>query len=1147
MRVRTAHQFTFTDFFKASRRTDNSIGPNTVTLQFKNTSISHSFLNFVIERLPLLNTEFPKVDGAAVHLTGEQFFYCQRLAMCEGGQLTTDYLEDCLLKTLRADRFDFSYQFILGIIPGENNSRRLHNLRPSQRKPFLIAPDGTIVSREEKQPMYSPKEKVGFSQAQSNTLLDPNALSRAFGFSRDQRNDKLYGIVTHTSDSLFTRLLTDDSGTVGRIFDFDSTDNALNSLSWLKERLYTTEQFEEFKKANKSARKANSRTNEVLARIRFNPYRSVVTICSDTLEARLLAYDFAQELLEHYRAYAEKNNIIVNPNFQIPIIFYIRKNKISGFFSQVYHDIKQYTDQMRKSDEEESVRIYCDLEDRIEHYRKNNFEFLLGLPEITPEILLDTCLGEPLAYVMLKNGYTRMLMRLLRPPTEPSLRNKIFDALKAFSPRLFKQNDPIIAKLILAEQFDLAENLIQATGSKKFRIESALDGYQFLYQYLLHRGNPRQIHYMDLDNMLLCAARDHEWITVKLCLKEFTTINEKTLKELFLISANSRKYCESEFLYHKNSEFDEMAVEFFKLCLSNKKWKRVMALVSNPTIYANKSLLGTALIAALKNKNIEAARLFIQAGALPEKFKFNNLMIEGVVYHALSSQLFELIPEAITIDEKINDDAAQIRHLVTLHLAYEMRHADSIACLEQYNSHFGPLNLDNIKTTICYLFIKALSNNNSQLAESRLLSLCHQYQLLPLDNNTIYDALEIVINQFHDVITQITLFDFDGVITYFIKLYLAKKDIDKMLFILNNKFRKTDHLFYMAAQNDIFSYLLENITNETIELIRILFKEVIENEPHAELKLKKVCAWFDTHKKCTKAALIHTDSREEKILLLFKVDFVISDQKWSNTLKLVLDKGFLKAAAVILNHAKIKTENFDECMETLVYYPQYIKTLAPLLANRVTLKHVGRFSTQNLKEQKDSLAILVNQVDEKTADVQSHLWHIYPALFFCPFDETLAIEKHFMRLIKPSLIKHLVLIFVVDRFRCHFKPFKKSDFKTGTTNWPNLTNAFNVHPVLTAYTQYEPRKKFDSQHYDILNLLDHYLANINAIPPDNVIEVTFAKVVELFDLATQADITAASFFAPDKFNFNAKLYSYMRNIDQELPNLSQSQTLLFGA
>ncbi|MBX9587499.1 MAG: hypothetical protein K2X50_09600 [Gammaproteobacteria bacterium] len=1153
MRARTAqssesmkkHRSTFTEFFKACSYTENKVAPNTVTLQFNSTNTSHSFFNFVKERLPLLNIEFPKVDYAAVHLTNEQYFYCQRQAMCERGQLTIAYVDNCLLKTLRADEFDFSYQFILGIIPGENNSRRLHNLRPSQRKQFLIAPDGIIKPRENKQPMYSSKDKAGFSQAQSNTLLDPNALSRAFGFSRDQRNDKLYGIVTHTNDSLFNRLLTDDSGTVGRIFDFDSAEHAENSLSWLKERLYTTQQIEEFKRANKRARKSNPRTNEVLARIRFNPYRSVVSICSDTLGARLLAYDFAQELLEHYKAYAEKNNLIVNPNFKIPIIFYIRKNKISGFFSQVYHDITEYTDQIRKIDEAECAKIYSNLKERTQHYRNNDFEFLLGLPEITLDILLDTCLGEPLAYVMLKNGYTRMLMRLLGHPN-PSLRIQIFDALIGFSPCLFKQNDPIIAKLILAEQFDLADKLIQATGSEKYQIKSANYGYELLHQYLLHQGNPRQIQYMDLDLMLLRAARDNEWVTVKLCLKEFPTISEKTLKELFSIAVSSNKDCESEFLCHKNSEFNEMIVEFFNLCISHNKWKRAIALVSNPVIYSNKSLLGSALISALKTKQSEAAKFFIQAGALPENAKYTSLTAEGVVYPALSNQLFELVGDAIILDEKINDDAAPIRHLVALHLAREIGHAESIACLEQHTAHFGSIDLNKIKTAICYLFISALYKHTTQLAESRLLSLCHQYQLLPVDNHNIYDALGLIIDYYHDTVTSLYSWDIPKVISYFVKLYLLKKDIKTLVFILNKKSGGPRHYYYHSARNSMFNILLDNLNDDTLEIIRAFLKEFIDIEPSQSLKEEKDYDWRSTRRQFSENTF-RKDFSEDKILLLFEIGFALAGRQWAEGFKLVLDKGFLKAATVIMTHPRIPEKSFDECMETLVFYPHYLQPLAPSLSNKVTLKHVGLFSTKNTKEQKNCLATLINQVDDKTANAQNHLWDIYPALFFCPFDETLEIEKQFMRLLKPSLLKHLVLIFVIDRFRCHLTPFKQCVFETGTSTWPNLTKAFKAHGVLCDCTLYQRNETLDSQHYEILNVLNDYLANIDSIPADDVIEAVFDKVIELFDLATQADTTATSFFSSEKFNFNAKLFTYMSNIDQALPKERQPSIQQWGA
>ena len=210
----------FTYFFNASRRFSGKHAPDIITFQFKDEQTAISFFNLLLETLPLLNTEFPKIDHQDVHLTKEECLFFVRQVMYESSDLNTYFFEDSLLKTLRADEFDFSYQFILGIIPGENNSRRLHNLRPNERGNVTIAPDGTITSRSNKKPMYTPKEKEGFSQVQSNTLLDPNALSRAFGFCRDLRNSKLYGIITHTNDALYNRLLTDDSGTVVRIFDF---------------------------------------------------------------------------------------------------------------------------------------------------------------------------------------------------------------------------------------------------------------------------------------------------------------------------------------------------------------------------------------------------------------------------------------------------------------------------------------------------------------------------------------------------------------------------------------------------------------------------------------------------------------------------------------------------------------------------------------------------------------------------------------------------------------------------------------------------------------------------------------------------------------------------------------------------------------
>ena len=95
MQARLAKSPSFTRFLKASNSVDNRVGPNTVTLRFRNKEIAQAFFTFVSERIPLLNTELPKIDTSEVHLSDEQFLFCKRQAMCEKGQLTTAYLDNC--------------------------------------------------------------------------------------------------------------------------------------------------------------------------------------------------------------------------------------------------------------------------------------------------------------------------------------------------------------------------------------------------------------------------------------------------------------------------------------------------------------------------------------------------------------------------------------------------------------------------------------------------------------------------------------------------------------------------------------------------------------------------------------------------------------------------------------------------------------------------------------------------------------------------------------------------------------------------------------------------------------------------------------------------------------------------------------------
>ncbi len=942
----------FTNFFKACLRLNGKHELNTVSFQFKDEQTALSFFHLLKERLPLLNTEFPKVNGATVHLTDEQTFFCERLAMCESGKLSTDYLTNCLLKTLRADEYDYSYQFILGIIPGENDSRRLHNLRPFERKKIIIAPDGMIKPREHKQPMYSAKEKVGFSQAQSNTLLDPNAFNCAFGFNKDHRIDKLYGIVTHTTDSLFNRLLTNDSGTVARIFDYDSHEEAQRALSWLKGRLYTTEQIEEFREENTKSKSFFSQTNEVLARIRFNPYRTVVSICADTLEARLLAYDFAQELLDHYKAHAEKNNLIVNPNYKIPIIFYIRKKTISGLFLNFYHEINLYTDQMRKTDEAESFKIYSNTEERIKRYMNNDFEFLLGLRVITQDILLDSCLGEPLAYLILKNGYTRVLMRLLK---SPALRDQVFDAL--ISQKLFRKNDPIIANLILTEQFDLADKLITSTDTKKHKIEIVRSEFETLFKHLLHKGNPRQIQYMGLDKMLLEAADQNKWITVMLYLKEFTIISKETLSELFSTALTYRKVCESQFMFQKSAKIDEMAIEFFNVAIDHNNSTYVRSLLFNPAVLRNKALLGRALIKALRYENHEIVRALFNAGALPVKNDTDTHFIEGVLVQVLYQKLFEFIPSAIELEAKCNDEAVEIRYIVALQLLREAKNLAGISTLERFKDNFTVLNPKNIKIAICYLLLKALYHKADELAKTRLITLCHQYQLLPTNNTNIGDALNIVMEAYHGAITSFNL-EVHGHIFYFLaRHYLNKKNSDKLISLVTFHGYKTEFPpnFQFSIRFALYKGILTYLSRENIDTTKDFKHKYIDNEPDPRLKSKKSTGWAECLQLFFSAEI---PIKEKMILLLFEVGLPAFKTGCAAAFKSLVRKRYLRAATTLLAHPQISDDEIAQCIGVLARHPNIIRDLPKISLIKIKPLHVTILSSKKY----DKAKIFINEL-----------------------------------------------------------------------------------------------------------------------------------------------------------------------------------------
>lgn len=526
-----------------------------IVTEFNDVQSSKKFFEYLKVSLPIITSQLPKIDGSTVVLASHQFYFFQISWMKDKGVFQPEFLGDqYLLKTLRADRYDFSSSFISGIIPGKDGSR-YYKLRTNERGEFTLSPEGSVTARLDKKPANTTEEKKGFSQIQSCTYIDDRLLVDAFGFSK-AREGKLYGVLTHKNDALFSRLMVTDCGTVVRPFDFASREEAdASSVAF-----FPRSKFRLFVKKNTEILSATAKkwTNEVLARLRFNPYRTLMVVCSDTLEARMLAYHSAQEMLQAFKEYAYRNHLKINPNYRIPIIFYLPANSFGYRPGLTF-----YSEDMRVRDCAECVRIYQNRKEGDLRLFNNDYEFLLGLPKIPEELFLrQTKKGNLFALEMLMRGYARMLFRLLRSVNNPSDNTVVEEIFEGLLGRgLIKENDFIIGDLVMIEEFDLAEKIIERTSSDKLKLyfreyneaQNVFDAYP-LDDYLLLKGNPKQIQFMGLERMLKKAAELKKWGAIRLCVKEFPSINKILLGELLFVACQQKKYAEVAFLLQRGAD-----------------------------------------------------------------------------------------------------------------------------------------------------------------------------------------------------------------------------------------------------------------------------------------------------------------------------------------------------------------------------------------------------------------------------------------------------------------------------------------------------------------------------------------------------------------------------------------------------------------
>ncbi len=647
----------FAEKYKRSFTSENSIWK----IDFDNDIQSaRAFKLFLEHILPYEKPNFLNFHPSIFYLSDGVMFFYSRYFTDDNGKIFAHFIHDTLLKTLRADRFDFSRQFILGLIPGEKNQRRLSNLRPKNRLPYVITPAGQVELRHQKRPLLTPHEKQGFTQAQSCTLIG-DVQSPAFGFSKD-RIDTLYGLITDLDDAHVQRMLMNDGGTVSRLFDCENVQAAYIRLATFGKKInhssdkkvFSPDEVRLFKKQNSLREKWGKITNELLARLRFNPFKSIVCICADKLEARLLAHDFAEELWEDYRAYNTKRGIHGSSEFSIPIVFYTpaqkeKENESNG----ISNHLRFYTEQMFRQDQAECEQVYLckDGDSRHALYIFRHYEFLLGLKEITLEILTEEIeeKGEKtiLAIHMIKNGYVRLLMRLLRPPrSKPSLKNELISHF--IKSGLIHINIQIITEFILIEEFEVADRLIKATGFCKTYLKS---NDEFLVNVIFKKGNPRQMNYMGLDSMLAGAALANHCSIIKLCLKEFNISDQKLLNVLLNAACRNQEHTLARMVLERGATiFGDGTITPMRLASDSQDWEMVKLLAKRPSDERDTAQFGYALLKAFEFDRMEVVLFLLERGPRPFwRNKTNADINKSTVFYAIihrsvsHKQLMQLI------------------------------------------------------------------------------------------------------------------------------------------------------------------------------------------------------------------------------------------------------------------------------------------------------------------------------------------------------------------------------------------------------------------------------------------------------------------------------------------------------------------------
>ncbi len=1112
---------------------DETKYPNDVQITFSSSQSAIALFDFLRHILPITFADYPAIKDNTLSVNLDQHFFIIRTLMLARKGLTDSFTSNFYLKTLRADSFDFTSSFFVTLFNADEEQRALQNLRPKNRGAYIIDADGKIISRLEKKQNQAERKK-GFTQIQSVTFIDDEHLSSAFGFSR---REKLYGLMTHQEDVIVQRFLKYDAGTVSRPFETDDLASAHKQAINFKKFISIRNQFQasqlgEFEKANMLARVVDSKTNEVLARLRFNPHRSFVSICANTLNSRLLAFDFAEELLENFATSILDMGQVINSNFKLPIVIYLKPDPTK---KQLYkkvlpikegHELSLYSKEMRQKDLDECHSIYKDKSKRLEHYKKHDFEFLLGLDELIPEIFLDRIDRVPLALLMLETGYARMLMRLLRPArlkkmssTAPNLANIIFD--KLLQQGLIDKNDKIISELVRIEEFDLAKKLIDATNTKmmelKFREVSLKD-------YLIHNGNPRHIDFMGLKDLLPEAADKNHWVTVRLCLKEIKQIDKPILDQLLSKAIKQDQYCEIPILLKRGAGNDSIvngaifgatqrkSIDWVSIELFLRHYKKPEAIPE----------FGRALILALRDKRFKIARdLFKVVNSQNwrdfgrEKYQFRSTLLYVVKFN-----LNDLLEQSYQHEMSYQDDESATRLRLAFDLASVLKNTTAIEFLQTKITPIDFIDPNDMTTSVCRLVFEAYFLGEKELAEWRLFYYGHQFNVLPEGCNNVIDGLNCLLTSYEKVLRSICK---NKLIT---DPYLCITNI--YLYYYNNKLYQslrtiTDSCISIKrneSESLISSKLLEEFSLEHLQSTKDIIKNSTEVSTWLFNLSQKLARLFP--QEYYKSTL---DREKEKLrteahieLIIYILDIINLNNSDYNMIisifEIVFGLKHDKAIHAILSKPILINAIGNDLLCAMIKKPIQSIEFGFDEFNHILMKYSFSVKKEHIqlaiKEgQYWKITSLLNAMDDEEIHNPKNFWDFFEIWLAIKFNILANPNNCVDTLIKrlgPILTVQYTLLYIVitveDTFKCYAGPWSFNYLSRINISYPFRTIADNIKTTVVFCDTID--EKYSAIQKKILMILDDYFSHFSSfdtLPNEQILLSTLRNLLWILNSA----------------------------------------------